>query len=246
MIRGLLAGAALAVLSLAIPTAASAAPCTPIVTSDGRALTTQYYDQSITGPATGGGCDVVAYYDTGSFTVDSADVSLAPRYGILADKGATVNVTNSQVHEIGPAFTTDPSLGGLQQGIAIEYIGGAQGLIQNDQVFDYQKGGFVGADQGTNVQILGNHFDGGGPNPIIARNGVEYVDHAAGLVRGNLIDRHEYTGCDNKTAKSTGCTRYDAAGILLYNIDQPTIDTSNNTFRDDDRNLFNTPSAAVK
>ena len=44
----------------------------------------------------------------------------------------------------------------------------------------------------------------------------------------------------------TGCTWYQSAGLLLFNINEPEVDTSLNKFRDNDKNQFNIPAAAVK
>ena len=167
----------------------------------------------------------------------------ATRYGVFGDRNTTVDVTDSQVHDIRAAGAGN---GGLQQGVGFEYIGGADGTVLRDHVFDYQKNGMANFDPGTTVNVLDSDFDGGGPSSIIARNGVQYTDHSGGLVRGNLIHGHEYTGCDKQAQKTTGCSPAQAAGILLFNIEQPLIDTSQNLFRDNDKNLFNIPSAAVK
>ena len=167
----------------------------------------------------------------------------ALRFGVLVDRGSTVDVTDSRVFDI---RNPDPNLGGLQQGVAFEYIAGSKGTVQRDQVFNYQKNGTAFFDPGTTVNVLDSDFDGGGPTPVIARNGVQYADHAGGLVRNNTIHDHEYTGCSKQDSKATGCTFFQSAGILLFNIDQPNIDTSLNLFRNNDKNLFNVPTAAVK
>ena len=242
MSRRVAAAAALAVLSLVLPAAASA--CDTITTSDGRTLTTQYHNVTPPADANGSGCEVVAYFDDGgAYTIANTDVHEAPRYGVLADRNTTVDVIDSRVFDIRNA---NPTLGGLQQGVGLQYLGGADGTVQRDRVFNYQKNGMANFDPGTTVNVLDSEFDGGGPTPVIARNGVQFADHAGGLIRGNSIHGHQYTGCDNKAQKATGCTRFDAAGILLFNIEQPLIDASNNMLRDNDKNQFNIPSAAVK
>jgi hypothetical protein len=242
MSRRIAAGAACAVLCLVLPAAASA--CTTITTSDGRTFTTQFQNQDLSGDANGGGCDVVAYYDdAASHTITNADVHEAPRFGVLVDRGTTVDVTDSRVFDIRNA---NPANGGLQQGVGLEYLAGSKGTVLRDQVFNYQKNGMANFDPGTNVTVRDSDFDGGGPTPVIARNGVQYTDHAAGLVRNNTIHDHTYTGCDKQAEKTTGCTPFQSAGLLLFNIEQPLIDTSLNLFRNNDKNLFNIPSAAVK
>jgi hypothetical protein len=162
---------------------------------------------------------------------------------VLVDRGSTVDVTDSRVFDIRNA---NPALGGLQQGVGFEYFAGSKGTVRRDQVFNYQKNGMANFDAGTTVNVLDSDFDGGGPTPVIARNGVQYTDHAAGLVRNNTIHGHQYTGCSKQDQKATTCTFFQSAGILLFNIDQPTIDTSLNLFRNNDKNLFNIPDAAVK
>jgi hypothetical protein len=71
---------------------------------------------------------------------------------------------------------------------------------------------------------------------FIAQNGVQYSDHSAGLVRGNLIEDNEYTGPQNTFS----------TGLLLFDIEPPDIKRSLNHYRNDDRNEVVIPSASLK
>ena len=99
--------------------------------------------------ADGGGCDIVAAFDDGgTYTIADSDVHNAPYFGVLADKGTTVDVDGSHVHDIGDLGS------GVQRGVGLEYIGGAQGTVSDSTIDRYQKNGFVIADDGTNVNVL--------------------------------------------------------------------------------------------
>ena len=232
---------ALLVGMLAVPAGASAHPCTTFTTSDGRTFTAHYYNEPVPATATGDGCDIVAAFDDGApHAISGSDISGAPRFGVLADKESTVTIDDSHVHDIGDLSS------GVQAGVAIEYVGGADGSVSDSTIDRYQKNGFVIADDGTNVDVVNNTIDGGGPTSVIARNGVQYSDFASGLVRNNLIQRHQYTGCSAKDSVKTGCTWYQSAGLFLFNINEPEVDASLNKFRDNDKNQFNIPAAAVR
>jgi len=62
---------------------------------------------------------------------------------------------------------------------------------------------------------------------------------AAATVNDNFIEDHQYTGCTKADAKATGCTYYVSTGILLLSVDQALVDTKNNTYRNNDVNLYN-------
>ena len=68
----------------------------------------------------------------------NADISGATHYGVFADKGAKVNVTGSQIHQIG-----DSPFSGNQNGRAIFYANGATGTVSGNNIYDYQKNGVV-------------------------------------------------------------------------------------------------------
>jgi hypothetical protein len=92
------------------------------------------------------------------------------------------------------------------------------------------------ANPGTNVSVTNSHVQGLGPVTFIAQNGVQYSDHSAGNVRGNLIEDNEYTGPQNTFS----------TGLLLFDIDPPDITRSLNLYRNDDRNEVVVPSASLK
>lgn len=77
--------------------------------------------------------------------------------------------------------------------------------LQNSTIFDYQKGGIVFNGAGLNVNLIDNTITGVGPTSVIAMNGVQIGFGAKGLIEGNTISGHEYTG-----------PNWSASGLLLY------------------------------
>lgn len=106
---------------------------------------------------------------------------------------------------------------------------GADATVSGNTISGYQKAGvFVdGRSAPTSATVTDNTVDGAGPDAVYAQNGIEFWGaNASGLVRGNTIDGHWYTGAD-----------WTATGILLFDVQANQIKTSQNRFIDNQRNL---------
>jgi hypothetical protein len=162
-------------------------------------------------------------------------------YGVLSDgAGVVTNITHvSSVYDIGD----QPSFTGTQHGISVAWRNGADGTIDHSQLYDYQKGGVLARDAGTNVRVLSNVVRGQGPTPLIAQNGVQYSNGATGLINDNFIADHRYTGCTKQQQRAGTCTFVVSTGILLFGVDPTQVDTKNNTFRNNDANILNASNA---
>lgn len=238
LLLAVVAGVSMAVLGVG---SAAAAACTLVTTSNGESLTVQYYNApTLTGTLTGGGCDVVAYTDTGTTAISNADISGALKYGVFIDKGATGTISHSSIHDIGSV-----PFNGVQWGVGVAYRAGSKGTVDSSKIYRYQKNGTVFSGDGTNVNITNSTVSGLGRVSFIAQNGIQYSSGAAGVARGNLVTDNYYTGCSNQDAAKTGCVPYVATGILLYDVDPNAVDTSLNKYRDDQRNLIVYPSSSI-
>jgi hypothetical protein len=182
----------------------------------------------------GNDCDVAILFDDGaSHTVTAGRTFNARRYGILVEDGTDVDITGQEVYDIG-----DTPFTGAQYGTAIGYIEDSTGSVTGANLHDYQKNGTLMYGENTTVDMTNSIVRGRGPVATIAQNGIQYSAHAGGLIRGNVVTNHQYTGCSKADAKETGCTYTFATGILLYDVFQPEVDTSNNKYRKNDRNLI--------
>jgi hypothetical protein len=196
----------------------------------------------VTGNIDATGCQIGVYTDGGTTTITNADIHGALEYGVRASGSSTVvTIANSHIHNIG-----DVPFNGVQRGVGVRAENGASVAIDNSTIDLFQKNGTVFSGAGTSATITNSTVSGNGPVAYIAQNGIQYSDGATGVARGNLVQDIDYTGCSNKDAAKTGCVPYVATGILLYNIDPSSVDTSNNKFRNDQRNLYVIPAAAVK
>ena len=119
------------------------------------------------------GCDIGVYNPT---SVSGADIHGARYYGVVVN-GATVNMTNSKVHDIG-----DSPFNGMQHGRAILYINGASGTISGNQVYDFQKNGIEvsGLDRRWQRSL----------QPQDLRDGQEQRRHRPGSHRLHRPERH--------------------------------------------------------
>jgi hypothetical protein len=230
--------AGLALVFAATPSTASAAPCPYTVTVGAATLTAAAINTSVTGTLDATGCNIGVYYDQVgvAFTVTNADIFGANWYGVVVNGDAgnvTVNVTDSNIHDIG-----ETPLNGAQHGNAIVYramdatddrvpsaIGTASGEISGNTVSLYQKNGITvrGAVSAT---ISNNVVTGEGPVDYIAQNGIQVSYGATALVKGNTVSRNYYTPA-----------AYLACGVLLYQA--AGVKTSGNTLFDNERDLCN-------
>lgn len=205
MKRVLIAMAVAALGAALLPTMASAATCTPTgFFRDGIDLTAAQIGGNVTGTLDATGCNIGVYYGPGtSGSVNSADIFGASYFGVVA-RGASVNVTNSHVHNIG-----DVPFNGAQHGLAIYFAtvdtgsataqptctpGSTTGTISGNTVDNYQKGGIISNCAGTTVTVTNNAVTGLGPVSYIAQNGIQLGYGAKGTVSGNAVSGNAYTG----------------------------------------------------
>jgi hypothetical protein len=195
--------------------------CTTVHTSVGD-LTAAVVDpgSNYAGPLPLSGCQIGVYFDQAG-SVANADISGATHYGVFADRGAAVSVTNSKIHKIG-----NSPFDGAQNGRAVFYAAGANGTVSGNNIYDYQKNGVVLTGTNTAVQVLNNTVTGRGHLTDIAQNGVVVLYGATGLIKGNSISHNWYT--------PAGVTAY---GLLL--IDANGVRQQANTFLDNEGNLGN-------
>ena len=240
MKRSVLGVLSVLVASLAMAAQASAAPCIPTdYMQDGRPLTAQQVNPAaVTGIVDATGCDIAVYFNDGAtHTVSGATIENSFYYGILTrNPGTTANISNSEIRFIGDAVGGTFIPTGAQHGVGAAWRGGSAGTLDTTYVHQYQKNGVLVANPGTNVTVSNSHVQGLGPVMFIAQNGVQYSDHSAGDVRGNLIEDNEYTGPQNTFS----------TGLLLFDIEPPDIKRSLNHYRGDDRNEVVIPSSSLK
>jgi hypothetical protein len=229
----------LALAILAAP-GAQAAACTPTTFErDGFFLTAAQVGGDVTGELDATGCDIGVYYASGtSGDVTDATIHGARYFGVVAD-GATVNVTGSDVHDIG----NDP-FDGSQHGVGIYFTNGASGDISDNSVYAYQKGGIVVNGEGTTATVTGNTVTGLGPVDFIAQNGIQVSRGAVATVRGNDISGNFYTGHagvgPNPGGQNPPGWEYYSTGLLLFQADKATS-ASQNHFSGNQHNIANVP-----
>jgi hypothetical protein len=167
---------------------------------DGIDLTAAQIGGDVTTTLDATGCNIGVYYDaTHTGSVTGADISGANYFGVLVN-GASVNVTDSAVHDIG-----EVPLNGAQHGNAVVYLGGASGTISNNIVSSYQKNGITVSGDGSSASVLVNVVTGEGPITYIAQNGIQISFGATAKVTGNTVTGNDYT-----PSKVTAC------GLLIY------------------------------
>ena len=124
-------------------------------------------------------------------------------------QGASGAITNSEVTNLAQANGTS----GCQEGNAIEVrnFGDSPAttsvIISGNKLTNYQKTGVL-ANGDVNVSVSNNTINGGGPNAVIARNGVQIGFGGDGQIKDNAISGNSYNG----PAQAI----FSASGIILY------------------------------
>jgi hypothetical protein len=127
-------------------------------------------------------------------------------------------------------------LNGDQSGNAIYIQTDGQGGISNvnitnNIISNYQKGGIICNEPGTNCIVNGNTVTGVGQTSLIAQNGIQVGYGATATVENNTISGDSYTGT---WGSSTGSANEDyftggamSCGILLYDASSSTTILNN-------------------
>jgi hypothetical protein len=182
---------------------------------------------NVTGALDAGGCNIGVYYGPGtSATVSGASIYGANYFGVVAD-GAAVNVTGSQVNNIG-----EVPFNGTQHGNAIYYTN-SSGTISGNTVSLYQKNGIT-AVNGSSVSISGNTVTGEGPVTYIAQNGIEVGSGTSATVSGNTVSGNAYTGTND--ASSSGILVF--GGPCFGSAYTTGVSVTKNTLTNNDVGIF--------
>jgi parallel beta-helix repeat protein len=149
--------------------------------------------------------------------VSSANIHGANYYGVVVN-AAAVDVTNTQIHDIG-----ENPFNGSQHGVGVLYTtvkqdgttpttpgASATGTLRGSTIFRYQKNGVVVSGPHAVVSVLSNTVTGQGPVDTIAQNGIQVSYGASGTVTGNTVSRNWYTGA---TWTACGLLFYQAGGV---------------------------------
>ena len=192
-----------AMAAVLLPTAASAATCTQTgFVRDGINMTAAQIGGNVTGSLDASGCNIGVYYDnTTSGNVTGADIFGANYFGVVVngDVGvASVNVTGSDIHDIG-----ETPLNGSQHGNAIYYralaTGTASGTISDNTISSYQKNGIT-VNGDVSVTITSNTVIGEGPVLFIAQNGIQLGYGAKATVTKNAVTGNAYSGANQASS----------------------------------------------
>jgi len=110
------------------------------------------------------------------------------------------------------------ALPGCQSGDGIEVETGSGSAsdvtISDNSIWDYQKNGITGNEQGTQLSVDGNVVSGIGPTPNIAQNGIQIGFGAAGKITNNTVSDNIYSICSSSASCPTNAT-----GILVFQSD---------------------------
>jgi hypothetical protein len=198
-------------VALGISSQVHAATCTPTgFFRDGIDMTAALINppDAVTGTVDATGCNIGVYFDGGhDARLLAADIFGSNYFGVLVntDNGGTSNVVirRSNVHHIG-----EVPHNGTQHGVGIYlrgFAGMITGVIHNNWVFDYQKGGITANGPGIDVNITDNVVTGDGHVAFIAQNGIQMAFGASSnVISGNYVYGNSYIGSPGDGSASAG------------------------------------------
>ncbi len=157
-------------------------------------------------------------------------------YGIFVRNGASADIHDNVISNI-----RDNPFGGCQNGIAIGVGRTAYGTtgtatIEDNVIVDFQKGGIVVDNVGSDATISDNTILGEGTTSTIAQNGIQISRGATAEVTDNTISDFDYL-------VPSGGTAWTSAGILLYQPGTTLVD--GNTISDSNVGIYDYQSTNV-
>jgi hypothetical protein len=141
-------------------------------------------------------------------------------YGATSTGDAVLNLSNSNITSI--RLADRAGLGGCQTGVGIlagraAYDTSGSLIAKNVTVSDYQKNGIVVSNVRSNGKLTNTTVDGDptglGPDPSIARNGVQFSSNATGSISGGTIRGNE---CDAPSCSSDIVNGVQSGGVLTF------------------------------
>ena len=163
---------------------------------------------AVTGLVNATGCNIGVYYEGGhDAKLNGADVFGSNYFGVMVntDNGGTskVRIMGSSVHHVG-----EVPHNGAQHGVAIYlrgFAGSINGVVDGNQVFDYQKGAISGNGPGVNVDVTDNIVIGDGHVTFIAQNGIQMAFGASNnTIARNFVYGNSYIGMPGDGSSSGG------------------------------------------
>jgi hypothetical protein len=169
---------------------------------------------------------------------DSPGVGCAQptHYGVRVDGGGDAKIEENHITQIQDAIV---ALRGCQDGLAIR-VGryfetptqtGSADIVHNT-IDTYQKNGVTIDGTGSSAKVEHNTIDGGGSDPIIAKNGVQIGRGAEARVHENDISGNSYTGV-GPPPPGDAIDDNDATGILVFEVTGG-VELSNNDLAGND------------
>jgi parallel beta-helix repeat protein len=152
--------------------------------------------------------------------------------GVFVDQGGSAVIEHNHITHI-----RDNPFSGCQNGLAV-LIGRSSmattgsATVSHNLIDDFQKGGVVVDNTGSNADIEKNTVRGVGPTPLIAANGIQVSSGATAELKSNEVAGNVYT-----------IQTYTSTGILLFQSGATEIE--NNKVHDNDTGIYAYRSAST-
>jgi hypothetical protein len=204
--------------TLALNGVASESGRTPVVTSPSGGIV-----QNATGLGTSSaiGAQILVENTTGvnitGLTVDGTGNQLSCTLDFMGiyyqNASGVINYVVARNQNLGSGSECQSGEGIFAQS-GYGFGGSSAVVVQNSNVYAYQKNG-ISADGNTlTVTFTANSVVGQGPDPYVAQNGIQITDGTRGTVLNNSVMNDIYTGA---TYSATGILVYTASGLSINN-----------------------------
>jgi hypothetical protein len=189
---------------------------TPVVTSPAGGIT-----QNATGLGTGSaiGAQILVENATGvditGLTVDGTGNQLSCTLDLMGiyyqNASGVINYVVARNQNLGSGSECQSGEGIFAQS-GYGFSGSSAVVIENSNVYAYQKNGISADGDTLTVTITANSVIGFGPDPYVAQNGIQITGGTRGTVLNNSVMNDIYTGA---TFSATGILVYTASGLSI-------------------------------
>ena len=132
-------------------------------------------------------------------------------FGVQVTNGGSATIRDNRITGIRGVTLTGAQTG---IGVVVGGTGGATGSadIFRNEIGDYQKGGVIVANAGSQATVRDNRITGSGATSLVAQNGIQVNDGARAMITDNKISNHVYTGTG---AEAAGIVTADAGTLVI-------------------------------
>ncbi len=136
------------------------------------------------------------------------------RWGVRVDGNGSATIEKNLIRHI-----RDQPFSGCQNGVGVLFGRSSEGqvgsgVLKDNLIDDYQKGGVVVSGDGSSAVIEHNAVFGAGPTAVIGQNGIQVSTDAVARIKDNVVGGNVYSP---QTVAAAGLLLFNAGDTLAEN-----------------------------